>query len=615
MATRKWFHPHLTGLEAEKTLKEKGFDGSFLVRPSKSNPGDFTLSVRRGTEITHVKIQNSGDFYDLYGGEKFATLSELVEYYMENQGQLREKNGSIINLRYPLLSEDPTNERWFHGNISGKDAETLLQSGADGSFLVRTSQSKPGDYCFSVRVTDKVTHVMIHNRKGRYDVGGGESFSDLTKLVNYYRENPMVETTGSIVTLKNPLNATKINVSSIKGRVTELEKETDEIYGKAGFWEEFEQLQQLESKNLYSRVEGQRPENKSKNRYKNILPFDHTRVVLQDVDHSEVGADYINANYISGEYPDLERAYIATQGPLPNTIDAFWLMIYEQHCQVVVNTTNETERGRTKCEHYWPDNADPKQYGHIIVSFKGEEVFPIYVKREFEIAHFMHGAPFRVQQFHYTSWPDHGVPKDPGAVLNYLRDVRQAQASFPRAGPIIVHCSAGIGRTGTFMMVDILMNNIQAKGIDCEVDIQRAIQQIRGQRSGLVQTEAQYKFVYLAIAHHIDTLRARILAEQQVKAVGAPSGQEALYGNIHGSHYENLGARKQPTGAGAQATNAMLPVGGWGALASKSGGPAAPTAAADNGEYANAEMLMRQNQWKPNAPAEPNYENIPGRKR
>ncbi|XP_023241387.1 tyrosine-protein phosphatase non-receptor type 11-like [Centruroides sculpturatus] len=107
----RWFHPNISRIGAERLLTERGFDGSFIARPSKSNPGDFTLSVRRNGEVTHIKIQNTGDYYDLYGGEKFATLAELVQYYMEKQGQLREKNGEIIELKYPLVCADPTTER------------------------------------------------------------------------------------------------------------------------------------------------------------------------------------------------------------------------------------------------------------------------------------------------------------------------------------------------------------------------------------------------------------------------------------------------------------------------------------------------------------------------
>ena len=154
--------------------------------------------------MTHIKIQNTGDYYDLYGGEKFATLSELVQYYTENQGQLKERNGHVIELRFPLNSVEITNERWYHGALSGREAETLLiDRGSQGSFLVRASSSKPGDYVLSVRCEgSRVTHVMIRNKEGKFDIGGGERFETLDNLVEYYKKNPMVETTGTVVALK-----------------------------------------------------------------------------------------------------------------------------------------------------------------------------------------------------------------------------------------------------------------------------------------------------------------------------------------------------------------------------------------------------------------------------
>lgn len=300
MTSRRWFHPSVSGVEAEKLLLERGFDGSFLARLSSSSPGAFTLSVRRGKEVTHIKIQNNGDFFDLFGGEKFATLSELVQYYMENGGQLKEKNGQIIELKQPLICAEPTTERWFHGNLSGKEAERLiLERGKNGSFLVRESQSKPGDFVVSVRTEDKVTHVMIRCHENKYDVGGGQKFNTLCDLIEHYKRNPMVETCGTVVHLRQPFNATRITAAGIDARVEQLQRENgSHCYGKGGFWEEFESLQQQECRYTFSRREGQRSENRVKNRYKNILPFDHTRVKLKDVDNSQSGAEYINANYI-----------------------------------------------------------------------------------------------------------------------------------------------------------------------------------------------------------------------------------------------------------------------------------------------------------------------------
>lgn len=225
---------------------------------------------------------------------------------MENQGQLREKNGEVIELKSPLVCSDPTNERWFHGNLSGKEAEKLvMERGKNGSFLVRESHSKPGDYVLTVRTDDKVTHVMIRCTEGKFDVGGGERFESLSDLIDHYKSNPMVETSGTVVHLKQPFNATRITAATIESRVHILSKENVQNNGKAGFWEEFEFLQQQECKHLYTRREGQRAENRQKNRYKNILPFDYTRVVLRGVDSSVAGSDYINANIICVSYSTL----------------------------------------------------------------------------------------------------------------------------------------------------------------------------------------------------------------------------------------------------------------------------------------------------------------------
>ncbi|XP_068202225.1 tyrosine-protein phosphatase non-receptor type 11-like isoform X2 [Palaemon carinicauda] len=531
----RWFHPNVSGHEAEVLLKERGIEGSFLARPSKSNPGDFTLSVRRNGEVTHIKIQNMGDFYDLYGGEKFATLAELVQYYMENQGQLREKNGEIIELKFPLNCADPTTERWFHGHLSGREAEKLiLEKGKNGSFLVRESQSKPGDYVLSVRTDDKVTHVMIRCVDSKYDVGGGRKFDSLSELVEHYRRNPMVEQSGTVVPLKTPFNATRINARGIDSRVRELSRRRQTGFdpsvqkehpgptmGKAGFWEEFESLQQQECKQLYSRKEGQKPENRNKNRYKNILPFDHTRVILRETDPGIPGSDYINANMITSEEDvGIEcKTYIATQGCLPSTIADFWWMVWQENTRVIVMTTKEVERGKNKCCRYWPEEGISKEYGRMTLRNVSENSNNDYILREFLVR--KDDQPERkIFHYHFTAWPDHGVPSDPGCVLNFLHDVNKRQEDIASAGPVVVHCSAGIGRTGTFIVIDMILNQIKRQGLDCEIDIQRTIQMVRSQRSGMVQTEAQYKFVYLAVQHHIETVQQRISEEQKSLQLG-----------------------------------------------------------------------------------------------
>lgn len=512
MGSRRWFHAKITGIDAETLLLERGFDGSFLVRPSQSNPGDFTLSVRRGNEVTHIKIQNTGDCYDLYGGEKFATLAELVQYYTENRGQLKEKTGEVITLKFPLNSTDPTTERWFHGHISSKEAETvMLDKGKNGSFLVRESQSKPGDFVLTVRIDDSITHVKIRCADGSFDVGGGDKFNDLKDLVEHYKKSPMVERSGRVVQLKVPYNATRINASNIEDRVSELLKENGNVDGKGGFWEEFENLQQQECKHLYKRDEGRKPENRPKNRYKNILPFDHSRVILNK--ENGIDTDYVNANYIAGLVEGHRKRYIATQGCLPVSVSDFWAMVWQDNCRVIVMTTKETERGRTKCTRYWPDDKQMiKTFGNYSVMLKEEEHTAYYIFREMKVwVDNSEGTePRSVYQFHYTGWPDHGVPDDPSSVLNILEDVNIKQNHIEGAGPIVVHCSAGIGRTGTFIVIDILIHILKEQGLNSEIDIKQAILNVRAQRSGMVQTEAQYKFIYIALQHYITAEDTRI---------------------------------------------------------------------------------------------------------
>ena len=531
---KKWFHPNISGIKAEELLKERGYDGSFLARHSSSTPNDFTLSVRRNTEVTHIKIQNNGEYYDLYGGEKFATLAELVQYYMENQGQLKEKNGVVIELKYPLNSEDPTTERWFHGHLSGKEAEkVLIEKGKNGSYLVRESQSKPGDYVLSVRCDDKATHVMIcfHEAEENYDVGGGEKFRSLSDLIEHYRKNPMVERSGTVVHLKTPFNATRISASGLGARVNQLETEKDKRQGsKGGFWDEFEQLQQMEVRHLYSRKEGQRIENKPRNRYKNILPFDHTRIVLRDGDPQVIGSDYINANLITTEDDnlDLKKSYVATQGCLPNTVVDFWRMVWQENCRTIVMTTKEMERGKVKAVRYWPGPESPDGShtqswdvydGKITLKYLSQKAENDFIFREFELYHDDKDGKAmescrRIYHYHFLPWPDYGVPSDPGSVLNFLNIVNTKQESVKDAGPVVVHCSAGIGRTGTFIVIDIILNQIKLFGLECEIDIQKTIQMVRSQRSGMVQTEAQYKFVYMAVLHYLETEKQRKRAEE-----------------------------------------------------------------------------------------------------
>ncbi|CAL8281473.1 unnamed protein product [Lota lota] len=227
--------------------------------------------------------------------------------------------------------------------------------------------------------------------------------------------------------------------------------------------------------------------NKPKNRYANVIAYDHTRVILAPID-SILGSDYINANYIDGYRK--QNAYIATQGPLSETFGDFWRMVWEQRAASVVMMTRLEEKSRVKCDQYWPSRGT-ETYGMIQVTLLDTMELATFCVRTFSL-HKSGGSERReVRQFQFTVWPDHGVPEYPTPFLNFLRRVKACNP--PDAGPIIAHCSAGVGRTGCFIVIDAMLERIRHERT---VDVYGHVTLMRSQRNYMVQTEDQYSFIH-----------------------------------------------------------------------------------------------------------------------
>ncbi|XP_077053992.1 receptor-type tyrosine-protein phosphatase T isoform X4 [Siphateles boraxobius] len=253
-----------------------------------------------------------------------------------------------------------------------------------------------------------------------------------------------------------------------------------------GFKEEYEGLAEGQTAPWET---AKKDENRNKNRYGNIIAYDHTRVRLQLLE-GDPHSDYINANYIDGYHRP--RHYIATQGPMQETVRDFWRMIWQENSASIVMVTNLVEVGRVKCVRYWPDETEV--YGDIKVTLIETEPLAEYVIRTFTVQKKGHHEIREIRQFHFTSWPDHGVPCYATGLLGFIRQVKFLNP--PDAGPIIVHCSAGAGRTGCFIAVDIMLDMAESEGV---VDIFNCIRELRSQRVNMVQTEEQYVFVHDAI--------------------------------------------------------------------------------------------------------------------
>ncbi|XP_066566845.1 tyrosine-protein phosphatase non-receptor type 13 isoform X2 [Amia ocellicauda] len=259
--------------------------------------------------------------------------------------------------------------------------------------------------------------------------------------------------------------------------------------------QEFENLQNLQP--LDDCLIGQTKENKKKNRYKNIVPFDTTRVVL--------GKDggYINANFIKMPVKDEGFLYIACQGPLPTTLADFWQMVWEQKSNVIAMMTQEVEGGKVKCQRYWPDTPRIAEMvdDRLQITLIKDQHLDNFVIRLIEVKDVQTSEIQHVTHLNYTGWPDHGTPSQPEQLLTFISYMRHIHES----GPIITHCSAGIGRSGTLICIDVVLGLISK---DADFDISDVVRTMRLQRHGMIQTEEQYVFCYQVVLYVLRCLQA-----------------------------------------------------------------------------------------------------------
>nr|XP_050858261.1 tyrosine-protein phosphatase Lar isoform X8 [Vespula vulgaris] len=230
--------------------------------------------------------------------------------------------------------------------------------------------------------------------------------------------------------------------------------------------------------------------NASKNRYANVIAYDHSRVILQTVDGMP-GSDYINANYCDGYRK--QNAYVATQGPLQETFGDFWRMCWELRTSTIVMMTKLEERTRIKCDQYWPTRGS-ETYGQMTVTITDIQELATYCIRTFQVCRAGYSERREIKQLQFTAWPDHGVPEHPAPFLQFLRRVRSL--NVPDSGPLVVHCSAGVGRTGCFIVIDSMLERIKHEKM---IDIYGHVTCLRAQRNYMVQTEDQYIFIHDAL--------------------------------------------------------------------------------------------------------------------
>ncbi|RZF37293.1 hypothetical protein LSTR_LSTR005625 [Laodelphax striatellus] len=308
---------------------------------------------------------------------------------------------------------------------------------------------------------------------------------------------------------------------------------------------EFQELklfsETLKSLKQYSCSEGEKEVNKKKNRYKDILPFDLSRVILNEY-AGIPGSDYINANYIKGASGS--PAYIASQGPLPHTVNDFWRMVVQCEVQVIVMACNEEEAGKHKCENYWVEaEGQEKQFGMVSIRLvKASTVCPDFSVRTMKLKYTNQQSNTEertVCQFHYSAWPDHGVPPLVRPLLDMVRLVRDTQAS--ETLPVLVHCSAGCGRTGTICAIDYVWGLLRAGKLTKDFSLLSLVREMRKQRIAMVQTKEQYVLVHQAVRELFKEQLRMIDSHpyENIDCNGMPIDSEPMYAAVENKqHFE-----------------------------------------------------------------------------
>ncbi|XP_034275984.1 tyrosine-protein phosphatase non-receptor type 20-like [Pantherophis guttatus] len=396
---------------------------------------------------------------------------------MEGSSQDQERIGQ--NLEKASQNQDGTRQPYSH-------QET------DNRAFPATKEDWPGN---SENISDSPQRVYAKAQRRRETLGtdGYSSDEDEVQRLTMLPQGPSVVSEEELTQLA--LIKPSRSKCGLRHNARQLIQKIQRQMEEQEILKEFLSLEHL--KPLDDCQVAKTPENREKNRYRDILPYDATRVPIGEA------KGYINASYIHVPVGTEELWYISTQGPLLSTTHDFWQMVWENNSNVIAMITREQEHGVSKCHRYWPE---PPHNSLDLLRFRLQllnyQILDYFVIRIIEMINKLTQERRVVQHLQFTNWPDHGTPKSLQHLVKFVRYMRKTHQS----GPVIAHCSAGIGRSGVLLCVDIVLIYIEK---DLCFDIKQIVTHMRNQRFGMIQTKEQYVFCYEIALEALKNIQSR----------------------------------------------------------------------------------------------------------
>uniref|UniRef100_A0A0N4YZZ3 protein-tyrosine-phosphatase n=1 Tax=Parastrongyloides trichosuri TaxID=131310 RepID=A0A0N4YZZ3_PARTI len=443
-------------------------------------------------------ITKDGNFSSSNSSSGISTSNQKHNQWTAFKMLIRNRTAEIVNKFNLDQSSISNNNISKDVNLTSKSFNTNNQRKSNSNKIsMFDSQDNNSKTPISSPIMISHTNGQLMNTNAVTPINGMRTLKQRTgfdKRLENIGNIPTKLLLHTIMKVDNPSRSRPVKIQDFLEHVRLMSADSD-----FRFSEEYEEFRKVGVNQPC--IASELPVNRAKNRFTNILPYDHSRVKLTATDDDE-GSDYVNANYIPGF--NSRREFIAAQGPLPSTRDHFWQMVWEQQVPFIVALTKCVEKGRDKCHQYWPDQDQMSVlYNDIEVTLAKETLYEDYVLRELHLTNMSYeNSPKKiVYHLHYKAWPDFGVPSHPGGILHIVKLFRSKVPPSKNCRPSIIHCSAGVGRSGTFIAIDRLL---QCMAIKQPLDVFGIVYEMRLERCQMVQNEQQYVFIHLCIAHAIE---------------------------------------------------------------------------------------------------------------